>query len=62
MLHLTVWCHLIKQVNDDPLNTAKDSAWARYWLDHDLYDEIKKDVLRTHPDLQVWGKAGQRSD
>lgn len=42
------------QVCDDPLNQSSGSEWARHFKDQELFDEIEKDVLRTHPDLQFF--------
>ena len=41
-------------VADDPLSVEASSQWAQYWLDAELVEEIHKDVVRTHPDLQFF--------
>lgn len=38
-------------VSDDPLSTDADSQWFQYFDNASLLDEIRKDVVRTHPDL-----------
>ena len=38
---------------DDPLSLEPNSDWAGYHQDRSLLNEIHKDVVRTHPDLQA---------
>jgi Rab-GTPase-TBC domain len=38
-------------VSDDPLSTDADSKWFQFFENASLLDEIRKDVVRTHPDL-----------
>lgn len=38
-------------VSDDPLSTEADSKWFQFFENASLLDEIRKDVVRTHPDL-----------
>ena len=38
-------------VNDDPLSLESGSKWAQFFENASLLDEIRKDVIRTHPDL-----------
>jgi hypothetical protein len=38
-------------VGDDPLSTDTDSKWFQFFENASLLDEIRKDVVRTHPDL-----------
>ena len=38
-------------VNDDPLSLETGSKWAQFFENASLLDEIRKDVVRTHPDL-----------
>ena len=38
-------------VNDDPLSVESGSKWAQFFENASLLDEIRKDVVRTHPDL-----------
>lgn len=40
-------------MEDDPLSLSATSVWARYWSDRGLWEEIAKDCVRTHPDIQV---------
>mmetsp|Transcript_34031 Transcript_34031/g.43466 ORF Transcript_34031/g.43466 Transcript_34031/m.43466 type:complete len:693 (-) Transcript_34031:741-2819(-) len=52
------------QVMDHPLakevgEVVGGSQWARYWKDADLNQEIRKDVVRTYPELQFFiGEEG----
>jgi len=41
-------------VNDDPLSLETDSKWAQFFENASLLDEIRKDVVRTHPDLHFF--------
>mmetsp|Transcript_1287 Transcript_1287/g.2076 ORF Transcript_1287/g.2076 Transcript_1287/m.2076 type:complete len:1010 (-) Transcript_1287:196-3225(-) len=41
-------------VNDDPLNVGNESKWAQFFENAGLLDEIRKDVVRTHPDLHFF--------
>ena len=41
-------------VNDDPLNTNDDSKWHQFFENAALLDEVRKDVVRTHPDLHFF--------
>lgn len=34
--------------DDDPLNEAEDSAWGQYFKDREAYEQIQRDVERTH--------------
>lgn len=43
-----------QRTGDDPLNTGTASEWARYWADLELLEEIEKDVIRTHPEIQFF--------
>lgn len=51
-------------VNDDPLSLEPGSKWAQFFENAGLLDEIRKDVVRTHPDLTFFlepeEKLGQR--
>jgi len=51
-------------VNDDPLNVREDSKWHQFFENASLLDEIRKDVVRTHPDLHFFlepeSNLGQR--
>ena len=51
-------------VNDDPLSLESGSKWAQFFENAGLLDEIRKDVVRTHPDLTFFlepeEKLGQR--
>jgi len=37
--------------NADPLGTETDNKWFQFFENASLLDEIRKDVVRTHPDL-----------
>jgi len=41
-------------VEDDPLSEKDDSKWKQYFENTKLLDEIRKDVVRTHPDLHFF--------
>ena len=45
---------------DDPLSLEPSSKWASFHEDRSLLNEIHKDVIRTHPDLQVNAPTHQR--
>ena len=45
---------VLVKVDDDPLRTSDASAWATYFADTTLMDEIQKDVVRTHPDINFF--------
>ena len=51
-------------VTDDPLSTEADSKWFQFFENASLLDEIRKDVVRTHPDLYFFlepeNNLGQR--
>mmetsp|Transcript_5352 Transcript_5352/g.7575 ORF Transcript_5352/g.7575 Transcript_5352/m.7575 type:complete len:903 (+) Transcript_5352:437-3145(+) len=51
-------------VNDDPLSTDSDSKWFQFFENASMLDEIRKDVVRTHPDLYFFlepeNNLGQR--
>ena len=51
-------------VNDNPLSVDNNSKWAQFFENASLLDEIRKDVVRTHPDLQFFlepeNQLGQR--
>lgn len=40
--------------NDDPLSEDDNSKWKQYFENTKLLDEIRKDVVRTHPDLHFF--------
>jgi len=46
-------------VEDDPLRTTDDAAWATYLADTVLMEEIQKDVVRTHPDISFFNTDPQ---
>jgi hypothetical protein len=33
---------------DEPLSEAEDSAWAAYFRDVEEYEQIQRDLVRTH--------------
>ena len=39
------------EVHKDPLSTDTESKWFQFFENASLLDEIRKDVVRTHPDL-----------
>ncbi len=39
-----------------PLNTADESSWNRFFIDKDLETEIEKDVRRTFPHLHFFNQ------
>lgn len=41
--------------DDDPLNDAEDSAWHRYFKDMVGFEQIERDVERTHQRLPFFG-------
>ena len=51
-------------VYDDPLSTDTDSKWFQFFENASLLDEIRKDVVRTHPELYFFlepeNNLGQR--
>ena len=51
-------------VHDDPLSTDSESKWFQFFENASLLDEIRKDVVRTHPDLYFFlepeNNLGQR--
>lgn len=51
-------------VSDDPLSTDSDSKWFQFFENASLLDEIRKDVVRTHPELYFFlepeNNLGQR--
>ena len=51
-------------VNDNPLSVDNNSKWAQFFENASLLDEIRKDVVRTHPDLHFFlepdNQLGQR--
>eukprot|EP00741_Cyanophora_paradoxa_P014477 tig00020801_g13962.t1 len=40
--------------DDHPLSDAKSSRWAAYFQDHDLIEQIRLDVTRTHTELNFF--------
>lgn len=48
-------------VDDDPLRYPDESAWPTYYQDLALMDEIQKDVVRTHPDINFFNSDPQGS-
>jgi Rab-GTPase-TBC domain len=55
---------LLVSVTDDPLSTNTDSIWFQFFENASLLDEIRKDVVRTHPELYFFlepeNNLGQR--
>jgi hypothetical protein len=55
---------LLVSVTDDPLSTNTDSVWFQFFENASLLDEIRKDVVRTHPELYFFlepeNNLGQR--
>ena len=47
-------------VNDDPLSLESGSKWAQFFENANLLDEIRKDVVRTHPDLTFFLEPEER--
>lgn len=47
--------------DDDPLRNPDESAWTTYYQDTALMDEIQKDVVRTHPDINFFNSDPQGS-
>jgi len=51
-------------VNNNPLSVDNNSKWAQFFENASLLDEIRKDVVWTHPDLQFFlepeNQLGQR--
>lgn len=45
---------VLVKVDDDPLRISDASAWATYFADVTLMEEIQKDVVRTHPDINFF--------
>jgi hypothetical protein len=41
-------------INNDPLNSNEDSKWQQFYENAALLDEVRKDVVRTHPDLHFF--------
>lgn len=41
-------------INNDPLNSSEDSKWQQFYENAALLDEVRKDVVRTHPDLHFF--------
>ena len=40
-----------KKLKDDPLLIKKNSLWDKYYKDKELYENIKKDILRTKSNM-----------
>ena len=40
-----------KKIKDNPLSNNKNSLWEKYFEDKDLYESIKKDILRTKSNM-----------
>lgn len=40
--------------DDDPLNEAEDSAWNSYFRDVEEFDQIQRDVERTHQGMDFF--------
>lgn len=40
--------------DDDPLNEAEDSAWNTYFRDVEEFDQIQRDVERTHQGMDFF--------
>ena len=40
-----------KKIKDSPLTNKKNTYWAKYFNDKDLYQSIKKDILRTKSNM-----------
>ncbi|KAK3258062.1 hypothetical protein CYMTET_32876 [Cymbomonas tetramitiformis] len=43
---------------DHPLSVQDNSVWKSYFKDTDLLEQIDRDVMRTHPDLQFFSGEG----
>lgn len=45
---------VFSQPADNPLSVDDDSKWAQFFENASVLDEIRKDVVRTHPDLHFF--------
>jgi hypothetical protein len=39
---------------DHPLSKSKDSIWAKYHEDKDIWEEIEKDIKRTRNEIHFF--------
>jgi hypothetical protein len=42
---------------DHPLNSNQTSVWHQFFQDTELWEQIDRDVKRTHPDLRFFNNS-----